>query len=184
MCQWRTFHFHSAVLQSFPQWKLQTTVQTRRVTGHSFLVPNWRQARSGFFFQVFWQTWNIPSKIPATSSCHHESAVILWVASRNVSLDKQKMQNSPSAADLGKVQLQGVVQHHTESLEHVIVSSLSPRQDSAAQVMRPGLGETFEIKRLLKILSLFPPKSLLRTRGKNRIEFQHLATSIVLCVWI
>lgn len=108
----------------------------------------------------------------------------MWVASRNVSLDKQKMQNSPSAADLGKVQLQGVVQHHTESLEHVIVSSLSPRQDSAAQVMRPGLGETFEIKRLLKILSLFPPKSLLRTRGKNGIEFQHLATSIVLCVWI
>lgn len=61
------------------------------------------------------------------------------------------MQNSPSAADLGKVQLQGVVQHLTESLEHVIVSSLSPRQHSAAQVMRPELVEAFEIKRLVKI---------------------------------
>lgn len=89
------------------------------------------------------------------------------------------MQTSPSAADLGKVQLQGVVQHHCESLEHVIVSSLSPRQDSAAQVMRPELGETFEIKSLHKILSLFSPKFLLRTWGKNGIEFQHLATSTV-----
>lgn len=65
------------------------------------------------------------------------------------------MKNSPLAADLGKVQLQGVVQHHIESLEHVIVSSLSPRQDSAAEVMRLELGETFEIKRLLKIISFF-----------------------------
>lgn len=82
------------------------------------------------------------------------------------------MQHSPSAADLGKVQLQGVVQHHTQSLEHVIVSSLSPRQHSAAQVMRPELGETFEIKRLLKILSLFSPRSLLSTWGKNKGVFR------------
>lgn len=48
-----------------------------------------------FFFQIFWQMWNVPSKIPTTFSCHHESAVILWVTSKNASLDKQNMQNQP-----------------------------------------------------------------------------------------
>lgn len=90
-----------------------------------------------------------------TFSYHHEGPGFLWVTSRNINIDNQKVRNSPLAADLGKVQLQGVVQHHTESLDHVIVSSLSPRQDSAAEIMRLELGETFEIKRLLKIISFF-----------------------------
>lgn len=69
---------------------------------------------------------------------------VFCATSSSANLDNHNMKNSSLAADLGKVQLQGVVQHHIESLEHVIVSSLSPRQDSAAEVMRLELGETFE----------------------------------------
>lgn len=105
--------------------------------------------------------------ISVTFSCRHEGLDVLWVTSRNVSLDNQKMKNSPLAADLGKVQLQGVVQHQIESLAHVIVSSLSPRQDSAAEVVRLELGETFEIKKLLKIISFFSKVSA-QNMGKKK----------------
>lgn len=109
--------------------------------------------------------WNIPSKIPTTFSCHHESCSCFVGHIQECQSRQTKMQHSSLGADLGKVQLQGVVQYHTESLEHVIVSSLSPRQDSAVQVMRPELGETFEIKRLLKILSFIFSKVSARYVG-------------------
>lgn len=102
--------------------------------------------------------------------------------SRKVNPAKQKIKNSPSVTDLGKVQLQGVVQHNSENLEHVSISSLSPRENSAVEVMRLEFRENFEIKRLHKIISFFP-KSLFRTRGKKRKKktktFQHLATCII-----
>lgn len=86
--------------------------------------------------------WNIQGAVSITISYHCVRATSI-----SVNLDNYKRKNNSLAVDLGKVQLQGVVQHHIESLEHVIVSSLSPRQDSAAEVMRLELGETFEIKR-------------------------------------
>lgn len=101
------------------------------------------------------------------------------MTSRNVNPAKQKIKNRPSATDVGKVQLQGVVQYNSENLEHVSISSLSPRENSAVEVMRLEFRENFEIKGLHEIIS-FSPKSFYRTRGKkNKIMFQHLTTCII-----